>query len=91
MQPEYRSLEKIFGSEVRLTVPLFQRPYERGGKGKHSALDMHSGLRLNANLVKKCTMGWDEKMIGQRSLELFEAASRIWPDPSSLMSSPWAS
>jgi uncharacterized protein with ParB-like and HNH nuclease domain len=27
MQPEYRSLEKIFGPEVRLTVPLFQRPY----------------------------------------------------------------
>ena len=27
MQPEYRSLVKIFGSEVRLTVPLFQRPY----------------------------------------------------------------
>lgn len=27
MQPTYLPLVKIFGSEVRLTVPLFQRPY----------------------------------------------------------------
>ena len=27
MQPTYLSLVKIFGSETRYTVPLFQRPY----------------------------------------------------------------
>ncbi len=61
-------------------APWTDRP--NGKKGKRSALDEHSKLRLNAKLVKGHTSVWDEQEIDARSMELFEAAKKIWPRPS---------
>jgi hypothetical protein len=57
---------------------------DTGKQGKRSALEAHSGLRLNARLVKHYPTLWDETTIKQRALELFEAACSIWPDPVAL-------
>ncbi|CAJ0879037.1 hypothetical protein AMST5_03023 [freshwater sediment metagenome] len=53
-------------------------------KGKHSALNDHSMLRLNAGLVSSHQTHWDEACIDLRAKELFRAAREIWPHPSSM-------
>lgn len=55
-----------------------------GRKGKWSALDDHSKLRLNARLVKSCPKVWSEATIDVRARKLFEAACQIWPAPPTL-------
>ena len=55
-----------------------------GKKGKRSALNDHSMLRLNAKLVTGYPAHWDETCIDERAERLFEAARRIWPPPDSI-------
>lgn len=57
---------------------------EKGTRGKLTALSEHSQLRMNDQLVKKYADGWDEAAMKKRALELFKAASLIWPEPASL-------
>jgi hypothetical protein len=52
-----------------------------GKKGKRCALDLHSKLQLNAQLVKSFPEAWDEAAIDVRAVRLFEAACKIWPLP----------
>jgi hypothetical protein len=52
-----------------------------GHKGKRSALDAHSKLQLNAQLVKQWPQAWNEAAIDARAGILFEIARRIWPPP----------
>lgn len=52
-----------------------------GKKGKRSALDEHTILRLNAHLVKKHEKAWDESTIDARALALFQVVRVIWPEP----------
>jgi hypothetical protein len=53
-------------------------------RGKRSALDEHSKLQLNARLVKKWPIAWNEAMVDERASILFEAARQIWPPPSAI-------
>jgi hypothetical protein len=48
-------------------------------EGKRSALDAHSKLQLNAQLVKRYPESWNEAEIDHRASALFEAACRVWP------------
>jgi hypothetical protein len=71
----------------KLNPTLFNAQWldkENRTKGKRSALEIHSGLKLNARLVKGHPNVWDENTIGQRTRELFDAACSIWPDPAAL-------
>jgi hypothetical protein len=51
-------------------------------KGKKSALDDHSILRMNAKLVKGHPDVWDEVGMDARALLLLETAKTIWPPTS---------
>jgi hypothetical protein len=50
-------------------------------KGKRLAVNDHSALRINANLVKAYPTHWDEACIDERAKTLFKAACEIWPAP----------
>jgi hypothetical protein len=52
-----------------------------GAKGKRTALDEHSKLQLNAQLVKRWPGAWNEATIDERAAMLFETARLIWPPP----------
>ena len=49
------------------------------GKSKRNGLEKHSKLELNSRLIREHPDTWNEKAIGLRAIELFEAARRIWP------------
>jgi len=53
---------------------------EKGTPGKWSALDEHAKLQMNSRIVKKFPNAWDESTIKERAIDLFAAASKIWPD-----------
>lgn len=57
-----------------------------GKKGKRSALDEHTILRLNSHLVKKYEAAWDEAVIDARAAALFEIVRLIWPEAKALPS-----
>ena len=53
---------------------------------KRDALNEHTFLELNAQLVRQNPGGWNESGMLARATWLFEAARRIWPDAATLMS-----
>ena len=72
----------------KLNPTLSNAPWldlEAGKRGKRSALNDHSMLRLNAKLVNDYPAHWDEACIDQRAKRLFEAARNIWPHPASAL------
>jgi hypothetical protein len=50
-------------------------------RGKRSALNDHSVLRINSKLVNAYPTHWDESCIDERARTLFNAAREIWPHP----------
>jgi hypothetical protein len=70
----------------KLNPTLSNAPWldpEPGERGKRSALNDHSMLRMNAKLVKEYQERWDEVCIDERARNLFKTARVIWPHPGS--------
>lgn len=62
----------------RLNPSMSNGPWDT----KKSALDEHSLLMLNRQLLKGDPPTWDEASIADRGEALAEMATRIWPGPS---------
>lgn len=46
---------------------------------KREALDEHSTLFLNKDLLRYSRRGWDEELIAKRARRLWQAAVQVWP------------
>jgi len=71
------------GNLTLVTKRLNSSMTNAGLDGKRAALEAHSTLFLNKDLLSHSKGGWGEAAIAERARRLCDAAIRVWPGPDS--------